>query len=539
MCVIEHIAPSHIVRQIGYEGITVIRATNLISFVSIRDSEAEEHCLRFLDTKCKTTEIENIRSFCNDLNLYEPISVVACFSNFFIGFKIPQISKEFDLLRIGDDCVINIELKSRYTDKICHQLKQNKHYLSFLQKEMRLFTYCASNSKIYTLNDHDNLIEAEFEQLFDTLKDQTNIFHGDLTNLFNPSVFLVSPFNSTDRFLNDEYFLTAQQEEITAKVQKVLDEKSFHIVSIKGNAGTGKSLLLYHIAKKLTSVSPDILIIHGGKLNDGQRKLIESGWRIEPVKSILPLFDDTSTVPKLQSDGSVIDGKEYTQAGVQKYAAILVDEAQRITERQLNLIIRYAEKNQALCIFSHDPAQILNYSERTTKISETLEEMAHNKSTLTKSIRTNKEIIAFIDVIFGKKHGKICPSKNTRVVFFKAIEWAAAYISSKVRDGWKYISHTPQIDKYRIPSKYDPLLDIAGSENAHRVIGQEFDNVIAVVYDTFYYDDDGILQSHALQDDPYPKRDTFFQAITRARQQLEIVIVDNIMVYKEMLSKFE
>lgn len=31
---------------------------------------------------------------------------------FFFSYRIPQISKEFDLLRIGSDSIVNIELKS-------------------------------------------------------------------------------------------------------------------------------------------------------------------------------------------------------------------------------------------------------------------------------------------------------------------------------------------------------------------------------------------------------------------------------------------
>ena len=53
--------------------------------------------------------------------------------NFIYGFSIPQISKEFDLLKIYENGpVINIELKSRMIDekKIEYQLKKNQYYLT-------------------------------------------------------------------------------------------------------------------------------------------------------------------------------------------------------------------------------------------------------------------------------------------------------------------------------------------------------------------------------------------------------------------------
>lgn len=36
-----------------------------------------------------------------------------CVENFYLNYKIPQINKEFDLLRIGETSIINIELKSK------------------------------------------------------------------------------------------------------------------------------------------------------------------------------------------------------------------------------------------------------------------------------------------------------------------------------------------------------------------------------------------------------------------------------------------
>lgn len=57
----------------------------------------------------------------------------------FYGFSIPQISKEFDLLKIFEnDVVVNIELKSNdiAMDKIEYQLRKNRYYLSHLKKKI-------------------------------------------------------------------------------------------------------------------------------------------------------------------------------------------------------------------------------------------------------------------------------------------------------------------------------------------------------------------------------------------------------------------
>ncbi len=55
---------------------------------------------------------------------------------------------------------------------------------------------------------------------------------------------------------------------------------------ITANAGTGKTLLMYDIAKELISLGNNILIIHCGKLNGGHSELItEYNWDIKPIRA--------------------------------------------------------------------------------------------------------------------------------------------------------------------------------------------------------------------------------------------------------------
>ena len=92
-----------------------------------------------------------------------------------------------------------------------------------------------------------------------------------IDELFNPSDYLVSPFNTTRKFLNNEYFLTHQQEELKTKVIESLNSSEIaKFISITGGAGTGKTLLIYDIAKQLKEKGKKALIIHCGYLNDGQ-----------------------------------------------------------------------------------------------------------------------------------------------------------------------------------------------------------------------------------------------------------------------------
>lgn len=84
-----------------------------------------------------------------------------------------QIGKEFDLLRFGDNYIINIEIKTESSiDKIFKQQQKNKYYLEFLDKEIYIYTYILNENKLYKLirKDSNNEIkEATFNELCNKL----------------------------------------------------------------------------------------------------------------------------------------------------------------------------------------------------------------------------------------------------------------------------------------------------------------------------------------------------------------------------------
>ena len=58
----------------------------------------------------KKHEIRNMKSFCAIMS--ENGVSIRGFDGFFVSYSIPQIGKEFDLLRFGRNYILNIELKS-------------------------------------------------------------------------------------------------------------------------------------------------------------------------------------------------------------------------------------------------------------------------------------------------------------------------------------------------------------------------------------------------------------------------------------------
>ena len=106
-----------------------MKEVNLISFIDAYTNLSKELFDKYkeyysIDIK-RTKELGCLSGMINEIKTIN--QNIEIFDRFFIGFKIPQIGKEFDLLRFDDDSIINIELKTENTkEKIKEQLEKNK-----------------------------------------------------------------------------------------------------------------------------------------------------------------------------------------------------------------------------------------------------------------------------------------------------------------------------------------------------------------------------------------------------------------------------
>ncbi|TOE56057.1 hypothetical protein CGJ39_24875, partial [Vibrio parahaemolyticus] len=71
---------------------------------------------------------------------------------------------------------------------------------------------------LYKLSSNDDLEVVDFSMLTQLLTNQNILKVDNPDDLFNPSDYLVSPFNSTEKFVNNQYFLTGQQEDIKNQI---------------------------------------------------------------------------------------------------------------------------------------------------------------------------------------------------------------------------------------------------------------------------------------------------------------------------------
>ncbi|NUY81901.1 DUF2075 domain-containing protein [Flavobacterium sp. MAH-1] len=489
-----------------------MKKANLISIVNSYTSlstELMEFYLKYYSISIKDDELKDLCILVEELKSYDIRTKQNFYDGFFLGYTIPQIGKEFDLLRIGEDHIINIEIKRTASEgKIYRQLSRNKYYLSFLKKKVHSYTFITDQKKLYRLDDFDSLAEVNLKELYGILKNQKEAEVGSLNNLFNPSDYLVSPFNSTNQFILGKYFLTTHQEAIKEELIRLSSQKAFSLFSIKGKAGTGKTLLTYDIVKHFNTEQISTLIVHCGILNDGHWELKnEHKWNIIAAKQI-PNFDFSS------------------------YRVIVIDECQRIYPDQLHSIINAVRKNNGTIIFSYDAQQYLRNWESTNNISKLLEEDLTVKTyELTTKIRTNKEIASFIKCLFDKSElHERQDFSNVYINYFKNFEDSKAYVNSQLENGWKAINYTPST---RAILPYEDHKIASELDNSHTVIGQEFDNVIAVIDQHFFYQDDRLYYR---VNSYYNPRQMLFQIVTRTRKKLKLVIVNNPEILEHCLS---
>ncbi|HHT7191349.1 TPA: hypothetical protein ACTZ5N_004845, partial [Bacillus cereus] len=258
-------------------------------------------------------------------------------------------------------------------------------------------------------------------------------------------------------------------------------------------------LLLYDLAKGFNKTN-DIVIVHAGDLNTGHLKLNQQHkWNIIPAKNV----------------------ERIQQLNPQ---AIFVDETQRMYPRQLADIIKYIKENNIIGIFSIDPKQILSIRERNYNNLNTLCSLNNHKHfKLSKKIRTNKELGAFIKGLFNLEHMKYCSNTNNiSIHYFDEISQARGFAEGMENEGWQIIDYTGQNFKGEAIRK----MQLNRGLNAHGVLGQEFDKVLVLVGSTFYYDNQNSIAVRKANH--YDPERMFYQSVTRARKQIMLLVVNNI-----------
>ena len=419
--------------------------------------------------KMREWELESMKALVRELEVHmQDVHAL----RFFYSFQVPRLGKEFDLLQIKDDQIVNIELKSgKVSDEaVRKQLLQNRYYLSVQGKMIQSYTYISSQERLVRLNNHDHIVEADWDQLCLALQRQSKDYEGDIEDLFQAEMYLFSPVTEPERFLNKEYFLTSQQKDIERRILDKIRKVKYGYFWFSGLPGTGKTLLLYDIAMKL-SVHQKVCMIHCGETG--------KEWKI--------LHDRLLRIAFL-SDSQLEECPD-----LKEYSAILVDEAHLLTEEKLHVILELSEKHPV--IFSSDDEDMISDEEMDRTMIHEIEHLPDIQSFhLTNRIRTNAELSSFIQNMMH------LPEKRA-------------------------VRYYPHIQVVYANDDEEAGILLKGYQN----------QLVFIIDERYYYDEKGYLrEQRQKQQEPTAVR-MLFHRLNEAREEFAIIVKRNEAVYEVLL----
>lgn len=419
--------------------------------------------------KMREWELESMKALVRELEVHmQDVHAL----RFFYSFQVPRLGKEFDLLQIKDDQIVNIELKSgKVSDEaVRKQLLQNRYYLSVQGKMIQSYTYISSQERLVRLNNHDHIVEADWDQLCLALQRQSKDYEGDIEDLFQAEMYLFSPVTEPERFLNKEYFLTSQQKDIERRILDKIRKVKYGYFWFSGLPGTGKTLLLYDIAMKL-SVHQKVCMIHCGETG--------KEWKI--------LHDRLLRIAFL-SDSQLEECPD-----LKEYSAILVDEAHLLSVKELHRILELSEKHPV--IFSGDDEDMISDEEMDRTMLREIEHLPDIQSFhLTNRIRTNAELSSFIQNMMH------LPEK-------------------------RMVRYYPHIQVVYANDEEEAGILLKGYQN----------QLVFIIDERYYYDEKGYLREQRQKHQKPTAVRTLFHRLNEAKEEFAIIVKRNEAVYEVLL----
>ncbi|HBI1562037.1 TPA: DUF2075 domain-containing protein [Enterococcus faecalis] len=480
----------------------------LDSFISMYSSDNTNFKKSFLklinnseDSKITEDEVSDFSNLLMNNNLLKVLNMEQS-KGYFFNYTIKSgIREQFDVLRFSNDKVLNIELKSQLPakglDQIKNQLIRHKFVLSTLNKKIICCTYVTTENKIYLLTENNTLEEIASETLASMVPDD---YINELEiEKINSSQLIISPYSQPELFKEHQYFLTNEQFSVR---NEILTSKK-RVFQIKGGPGTGKTLLLFDLARKYVRENKKVIIIFSGNKPNCEELSTVLNIEIKPVKKV--------KVTELEN-----------------YDVILIDEAQRLWEETFTEL--FGLQNPRL-IFSTDHNQTLAGPEKYRNIQKRLSDNNNVETKkLKEKIRADPAMGSFIKKFLDLRARGIQKYNYSKVTaeYFSTKKSAKKYIESLIdNEDFVSIEVTDYTTKSTGVKKGEKVY--WGSETAHSVIGEEYDNVLVPLDSYFYYNEDQKLVSSYADHFYYPYHEDscVFEALTRVKDRLVLVIINN------------
>ena len=366
-------------------------------------------------------------------------------NGFVVSYMIERICKEFDVLKIGDSSIVNVEIKlSNRADKI-EQARQNYKLLKqkYTEYDINVYSYVKNGNKIFKYNpSSDNLEESNSDELN---SDLSKIVHYEMPDI---NIDIKSVYKDPKFFLESQYILSKSQEDIKNKILK----KKAGVFAVSGCGGTGKSLLALDIYKTLKTDKKVIFVAPFAK-----DRIIDSSL----LKSVN--FRMAAYFP--------LDSEQYD--------VVIIDEAQRLGKKHL-------EKIREVCkylILFYDECQDVD---DINQIEDFIKEISNDleKAKINQVIRNDSSIDRYARKICGLRKSSLEDKKfdPTKIEIYMYDEFL------KKRSEFKYykmisptkskISSYPSCIKNCQEQTCEYLKNKIISDIVHFEIGREYDKVL-------------------------------------------------------------
>lgn len=484
-----------------------MKAINIYTLTRIEDNNNLKRLERQLSGRnyflnIKTWEIDCLREVAD--NLFDSINNIDLLK-FYYSFQIPKLGKEFDLLRITDEYVINIELKSGDVsdDKVKRQLLRNRYYLSSLGKTIKSYTYISDANRLVRLTKSEKLADTDFAKLAEDIRNADGEYSASIDDLFKEEKYIISPLSDPERFLRRDYFLTSQQNDIKNNILKNVREKSYSFQGFTGLPGTGKTLLLYDIAMEL-SRRQKVCVLHFGSFPEELKTLDDRLKRIDFYNC--------------QSD----EGFDLSE-----YQAIFVDEGHRVSNEYIEFIENYSMSRKLPVIISYDSEDAISPDERINDSSLAIESLeGFIKYKLTNRIRMNQELSSFINCLMRPdKYRRRMGYPNIAVSFANDLKEVEVLLKSFIENKYVYVA---------VPYYANNIANEKIVIAADKATCREFEKVVMLIDDSFYYDEK-YLRCNYLENDESGVR-MLFHGLNRAKQKISLIVYNNEQVFKNILT---
>ena len=352
------------------------------------------------------------------------------------------------------------------------------------------------------LTNHDRIVEADWEQLCRDLQQESADYPGDIEDLFQAELYLISPLTEPGRFLKKEYFLTYQQRDIERQILKKIRADRTGYFWFTGLPGTGKTLLLYDIAMKLSG-RQRVCMIHCGEAGKEWKVLHERLRRVEYL-----------------AEDSVQTGAEIR---FEAYSAILVDEAHLLSPNTLEILLEIGKTRPV--IFSSNCEDMISPEELDLGAIKLLGEQPGIQTFhLTNRIRANAELSYFIQNMMHLPHGRgMRRYPHVAVVYANDESEAANLLNDYIRQGYECQESDWQ---EKLEKQSDSAVEI---QSRHT---REVDRMVNRLDGRYYYDEMGYLRS--------TERDVrhLFYQLSEAKEELALVVIGNEKLYGTLLNLF-